>query len=591
MKTKYISILPVFILGLVAMAQAQQDSTRLKQEVEVTKAYQPSVPDAFKINDIPQIKEEKTEKPVFEYSISSEPVFSTFSVKPVQAATMVGEPKAELNKGLLKLGIGNYLTPYGELFYNAVPGNKSNFGMHFSHLSSHGKIKLMNDDKVDAPFSNNSAEIFGKHFYGNSTLTITGFFDRKGFQYYGYSGNQLTDAEKEDIIPAWQDKQAYSKGGINFQLGSNPGAGSDMKYDLGLNYHYFGAKTGQREHLGKLDINLDKDFGHFRGLLESSLTFYRADKIANRITPASDQKQQVLLTMNPAVVFAGDNALLQLGIKTFTMIDDDEDAKFIVTPNLKAEWSPVENILTLYAHVSGGFDQNVYSKIAAENPYAAPDHDIRDTEYRYILSGGIKGKFSSKTNYRAGVSYSGIKNMHFYYAQETWENHSSVAPFRRYNTFDVMYDDLNLLKFSGEFFHAASENLSLHLAGNYYSYDMKTLSQPWYMPEFDADLSLIYKTGGPLSFTLDAYVIGKRQYLLQKSYLSDLILSSVPVVSELPLTPMDPVFDLNASVEYKYNQKLSFFLQLNNFAFQHYETWSGYANQGFNMLAGLSFSF
>ncbi len=586
MKIKYIKLLPIFILGFTVMVQAQQDTTRLKQEVEVTKAYQPSVSDAFKINDIPQIKEETTEKPVFEYSISSEPVFSTFSVKPVQAATMVGEPKTELGKGLLKLGMGNYLTPYGELFYNAIPGNKSNFGMHFKHLSSHGEIKLMNDDKVNAPFSNNSVEIFGKRFYRNSTLAVTGFFDRKGFQYYGYTGNKLTDAEKEAIIPTWQDKQAFSKGGIDFRLSSNPRAGSEMEYDLGLNYHYFGAKTGQREHLGKLNLNLDKDFDYFTGLLESSLTFYRADKIANRITPASDQKQQILLMVNPAVVFTGGNALLQFGIKTYTMIDDDEDAKITVTPNAKAEWSPVENILTLYAHASGGFDQNVYSKIAAENPYAAPDHDIRNTEYRYIFSGGIRGKFSSKTNYRAGVSYSGIKNMHFYYAHGL-DNYLPASPIRTLNnTLGVVYDDLKLLKFSGEFFHAASENLSFHLEGNYYSYDLETLVQPWQMPEFDVDLSLIYKTEGPLSFTLDAYVIGKRQAL----FIDNWSVEVLPGFTET-ISTMDPVFDLNASVEYQYNQKLSFFLQLNNFAFQHYETWSGYANQGFNALAGLSFSF
>ncbi|HBL75220.1 MAG: hypothetical protein A2W90_06085 [Bacteroidetes bacterium GWF2_42_66] len=588
MKINYISLLPVFILSSVGIVNAQKDTTRLKQEVEVTKAYQPSISDAFKINDIPQIKEEKTDKPVFEYSISSEPVFSTFSVKPVQAATMVGEPKTELGKGLLKLGIGNYLTPYGELFYNAIPGNKSNFGMHFKHLSSHGKIKLVNDDKVDAPFSDNAAEIFGKRFYRNSTLTVTGFFDRKGLQYYGYTGDKLTDAEKEAIIPTWQDKQVFSKGGVDFCLKSNTGASasSDMKYDLGFNFQYFGAKTGQRENLGKMQVSLNKNLDQFEGLLESSLTFYYADKIANRVTPASNQKKQILLMVNPAIVFTGDNALLQIGAKTYTMIDDDEDARIVVTPNVKAEWSPVENILTLYAHAGGDFGHNVYSKIAAENPFAAPDHDIRNTEYQYILSGGIRGKFSSKTNYRAGVSYSGIKDMHFYYAQG-FDYYSEESSFRNLqNTLDVVYDDLKLLKLTGEFFHAASENLSFHLEGNYYSYEMETLAQPWHMPEFDVDLSLIYKTDGPLCFTLDAYVIGKRQALFVDSW-SSMIL---PGFTET-IYPMDPVFDLNASVEYQYNRKLGFFLQLNNFAFQHYETWSGYANQGFNVLAGVNFSF
>ncbi|MDX9883634.1 MAG: hypothetical protein RBS73_16355 [Prolixibacteraceae bacterium] len=584
-KIKYICLLAFIFPATANVLTAQQQDAKLKQEVEVTKAYRPSVSDAFKINDIPQIKEEKTGKPVFEYSISSEPVFSTFSVKPVQAATMVGEPTPGLGKGLLKLGAGNYLTPYGELFYNAIPGKNSNFGMHFKHLSSHRKIKLMNDDKVDAPFSDNSAELFLKNFYRNSTLSATAFFDRKAFRYYGYTGNRLTDAEKEAIIPSWQDKQAFSKGGIDLRLNSKPG-GSGIQYDLGLNYHYFGAKTGQREHLGKLNMNIDKSFDSFKGILESSLTFYRADKITNRVAPASTQKQQLLLMINPAVVFTTDNALLQIGAKTYTMIDDDEDARVTVTPNIKAEWSPVSGILTLYAHAGGNYGHNVYSKIAAENPYSEPGHDIRNTEYQYILSGGIRGKFSSKTNYRAGVSYSGIKDMHFYHAYGL-DNYLPASPSRTlYNTLGAMYDDVKLLQLTGEIFHAASENLSFHLEGNYYSYELETLAQPWHMPEFDLDMSLIYKTGGPLSFTLDAYVIGKRQVLFVDSWSS-----MIPPGFTETIYPMDPVFDLNASIEYQYNEKLGFFLQLNNFAFQRYETWAGYANQGFNALAGINFSF
>lgn len=586
MRIKYISLLPVFILVAVNIAQAQQNDKKLKQEVEVTKAYQPSVSDAFKINDIPQIKEEKTEKPVFEYSIYSEPVFSTFSVKPVQAATIVGEPKTELGKGLLKLGVGNYMTPYGELFYNAIPGDKSNFGMHFKHMSSHGKIKLINDDEVDAPFSDNYAEIFGKRFFRNSTLGISGFFDRKGFQYYGYSGVLLTDTQKEAIIPTWQDKQAFSKGGANIRLKSNPGARTGINYDLGLNYHYFGAKTGQREHLGKLNVNMDKDFDTFKGVLESSLTFYRADKIANRIVPASNQRQQILLMVNPSVVFKTENSLLQLGAKTYTMIDDDVAAKFTITPNVKAEWSPVENILTLYAHADGYLEQNVYSKIAAENPFAASDHDIRDTEYQYILSGGLKGKFSTKTNFLIGASYSGIKDMHFYVVNGL-DNYLAASPLRiMNNTLDVVYDDIKLLKFTAEVFHAASENLSFQIKGNYYSYDLKTIAQPWHMPEFDVNLAINYKTSNNLTFTLDTYVLGNRKALFVDNWSSFVL----PGFTETVYS-MDPVFDLNASVEYQFSDKLSFFLQLNNFAFQQYETWLGYTNQGFNALAGVNFSF
>ena len=152
------------LIFVSANAWGQKDTIQLKQEVEVTKAYQPTISEVEKINDIPKIITEQTEAPTFDYSIYSKPLFSTFDVPPVAAAKMVGEPKPPMGKGLLKLGIGNYLTPYGELFYNAQPDRNSNFGMRFMHFSSSGKIKLLNDDKVNAPESENSAELFGEKF-------------------------------------------------------------------------------------------------------------------------------------------------------------------------------------------------------------------------------------------------------------------------------------------------------------------------------------------------------------------------------------------------------------------------------------------
>ena len=70
-----LSLLIVALFLGIGSAMAQKDSTKLKQEVEVTKAYQPEINPAVKINDIPQIKTEQTENPTFDYSIFSKPVF------------------------------------------------------------------------------------------------------------------------------------------------------------------------------------------------------------------------------------------------------------------------------------------------------------------------------------------------------------------------------------------------------------------------------------------------------------------------------------------------------------------------------------
>jgi len=597
MKKQHKIALSLLAFGLLmgsGNAMAQKDSLKLKQEVEVVKAYQPSILEAQKINDIPQIKPEQTEAPTFDYSIFSKPVFSTFDPTPVAAAKMVGDPKSPMGMGLLKLGFGNYLTPYGELFFNAQPSKKSNFGMHFRHLSSSGKVKLLNDDLVKAPEAENTAEIFGKAFFRKSTLSGSLAFDRKAFTYYGYAGDRLSDELKEEMIPHFQDKQYFSKGTAAFHLKSETLSTAELNYDFGAKYHYFISKTGQTEHEVVLSGDVSKNIDNALGFLSASLTVYKADSIMNRYYSGFGKKQQTILRANPSVMWSTENASLQLGLNTAMILDIDTDAAFKIWPKVKAEWSPVPQILTLFAGVDGRLQHNTYSAIAAENPYVDPYHDVANTNYKYIVSGGFKGKLSSKTNYVAEASYSVVEDQHFYYTYGIDLAKPVPSGRRLLNTFPVIYDDLNVLKLSGEVMHSVSDNFSLHLLGNYYSYDLKSLKKAWQMPNFDLTLSGVYKPAEQLKFTADIFVVGARNALIE-DFDSRFLLSSSVYIPEVMSTQtevaMDPIIDLNVGAEYQFSPKLNFFAKLNNFGFQKYEQWLGYTNKGLNWMAGISYSF
>jgi len=582
MKIKKIYRITILIAALIIGSlnvMAQKDTVKLKQEVEVSKNYQPSILDVEKLNDIPKIKAEQTEPPTFNYSIFSKPVYSIFDLTPVAAAKMVGEPKPELKNGLLKLGTGNYLTYYGELFYNVQPDKNSNFGMHFKHLSSSEKVKLLNDDKVKAPQSENVAEIFGKKFFKRSTLSGTVGFNRQAFNYYGYTGRLLTDAEKDQIIPFYQEKQHFLKGTADVRLKSGKTYASNINYDLGFNYHYFVSKTEQREHQTVFSADLGKKFDQTIGLLNSSLTYYRAFGIRNRFTSAIGPKQQILLKINPSVMWKTDDAELQAGLNTTMIFDDDTDGQLFIYPKIKAEWSPVPNILTLFAGVDGYLQHNTYSAIAAENPYVDPDHDIRNAKFAYILSGGLKGKLSSKTNYVTGVTYSSIKDQHFYFNRG---NNPLSGVQSLNNTFSVLYDDVKVVKLSAEILHTVSDNFSLHLSGNSYSYELATIQKAWQMPNFDVSFSGIYKATDQLKLNADLFLIGGRTALISEGDVS-----SVPSRE----VNMDPIIDLNVGAEYRFSDKLSIFGKVNNLGFQKYEQWLGYTDKGFNWLAGISYLF
>lgn len=567
-------------------AMAQKDTLKLRQEVEVTKAFQPTINEAVKINDIPKIKPEQTEVPTFDYSIYSKPIFSTFEPTPVAAAKMVGDPRPEMGKGLLKLGFGNYLTPYGELFFNAQPDKKSNFGMHFKHLSSYGKLNLLNGDRVEAPQSVNEAEIFGKKFFHKSTLSGSLAFDRKAFTYYGYTGDELTDVQKDQIIPYFGKKQNFSKGTADIRLNSETLSADDLNYDVRLNYHYMVSKTGQKEGQMVFSGDFGKKFGDMFGILNASMTYYSADSIFNRDTHVYGSRLQTLIRVNPSVKWVADNASLQAGLNSMIVFDDQSTNKVMIWPKVKAEWSPVEQVLTLFVAADGYLKHNTYSAIATENPYVDPYHDVANANYKYILSGGFKGKLTPKTNYVAEAAYSVIKDQHFYITNgmDFYKTTSTTRLLN--NTFSFIYDDVNVLKLSGEVLHSVSDKFSFHLLGNYYSYDLKTMKTAWQMPNFDVTLSGVFQPSEQLRFNADIFLIGSQTALLN-DYSANFPLAQ-PTAHEIS---MDPIIDLNVGGEYQFSEKFSFFAKLNNFGFQKYEQWLGYANKGFNAMVGASYKF
>lgn len=64
-----------------------------------------------------------------------------------------------------------------------------------------------------------------------------------------------------------------------------------------------------------------------------------------------------------------------------------------------------------------------------------------------------------------------------------------------------------------------------------------------------------------------------------------------PAFFDQEVVTLKSYFDLNAHVGYRYNERLTGFLKLNNIANQDYERWINYPVQGFQFLVGASYKF
>jgi hypothetical protein len=574
------ALIAVFILATYS-AQAQRD-TILRQEVEVVKSFSPAVMDAQKINEIPVIKDVEHKKPNFDYSIFSQPVFSTFSVTNLQAATIIGKPKDELGFGLLRLGAGNYNKPYGEFFFNNKNIKNSIFGLHLKHLSSHSNLKLESGDKVKAPYSNNEAEMFIKHMFRRSTLSFNVDFNHDGFNYYGYPGELSIPEDIGIYAPYLGTRQTFTKGGLNISLQNLAAGKRDPSTGFDFKYHHFGTKTGQREHFGTFTMNFKRPSDAITFLIDAGAEYSQATKLYIDTTNTNATRSQTWIFGKPAIYIGNETINLKAGVNAWMVFDNQNKTNFRFTPNVRFNFSPVKELINVFAGVDGNNYHNYYSAIAYNNPFIDPEISVKNHFEKFRFYGGFDGKFSSRTNFKIQVDHSTFVGHPFYYMKQTIVGSPTSLPIAPYinNVFDVLYDDMKKLKFNGEVTHIIGEKLNLLLGASVYKYTMSNEPEAWNMPAFDATLALSYQVTDRLRVATDIYAIGKRNALIR---------NTVGINDDI--MPLDMVIDMNARGIYDITGKLSAFAQLHNFGFQKYERWLGYPVQSFNFLGGISFSF
>lgn len=574
-------LITLFISGTYS-AQAQRD-TVLRQEVEVVKSFSPAVMDAQKINEIPVIKDVEHKKPTFDYSIFSQPVFSTFSVTNLQAATIVGKPKEELGFGLLRIGAGNYNKPYGEFFFNNKNVKNSIFGLHLKHLSSHSNLKLESGDKVKAPYSNNEAEMFIKHMFRRSTLSFNVDFNHDGFNYYGYPGALPILDTISIYAPYLGTRQTFTKGGINISLHNLAAGKRDPSTGFDFRYHHFGNKTGQREHFGTFTMNFKRPTDSFTFLIDAGAEYSQATNLFIDTTNINATRSQTWIFGKPAIFIGNETINLKAGVNAWMVFDNQNKTNFRFTPNVRFNFSPVKELITVFAGVDGNNYHNYYSAIAYSNPFIDPEISVKNHFEKFRFYGGFDGRFSSRTNFKIQMDHSTFVGQPFFYMKQTIVGSPTslpVSPFIN-NVFDVLYDDMKKLKFNGEITHTIGEKLNLLVGASVYKYNLSNEPEAWHMPSFDATLALSYQVTDRLRVATDIYAIGKRNALIRDTATS----------ASDEIIPLDMVIDMNARGIYDITGKLSAFAQLNNFGFQKYERWLGYPVQSFNFLGGISFSF
>jgi hypothetical protein len=544
---------------------------KYNEVVKIVAEYTPTISDAYKINLNPKIEDTIVEAPKLSYYINSVKMNTGFELEPIKPLRMSAEPLDKLYNSLLNVGIGNYLTPYAEFFYNSLQSKDYNAGFHFRHLSSNAKDGIKG--YKNSYYSDNEVNVYGKYFMQSYTLFGDINYVRNVVHYYGHQTDFPNDSIKEVTLNKTGQKQIFTFVNLNAGITGNYHDAQHLGYEVKFKYYNLSDLFSAKENNIRLNGFVSKNVS-FMSSAKTQMVMVSADisyfnNVNNFMNTGS-----TLYKVTPELRTDFNKLKVNIGLN----ISDhaDADAKFRISPVINANLALVSDMLYVYSGINGGFVRNTYKAFSDANPFI--NSDITEpftskksyTTNKIEFSGGIKGSFSKNLSFNASITTTDAENVPLFVTDT-----NTLAR----NRFTVVYNNIQITNLMGEISWEQSGKLDIMLRGDYFNYTLSNESYAWEKPLYDLSLSARYHFNEQLILKADLF--GLFNIYEGKFDKNKVILAQ----------KTDHIFDINLSGEYRFTKQLSAFLNLNNLAFDRYYRWYNYPSEKFNFLAGVSYRF
>jgi hypothetical protein len=528
-----------------------------QSKVDVTKPYEPAIKDANKISKMPIIKDTAKIETTFEYDISASPYLSSFSLENIKPARLKGEEPELLERGYVRGGFGNYLSPLLEVRVHSLRSNIYRWNAFYEHESVNGKIKNQYGNQQFAGFSYNRIGAKGERIFPNAVFY--GQFDfrnRKNYFYGRTLDNPLVDVENNEYEKKDMDAQPVNRFVTEIGINSTHLDSTHLNYKLFGKFRHTNSKYSAKEDQTSIGADLDYYFNH---------QFIGTQGVINYIQNEGmvDTLEHIFVDFNPWIGAFGKRWRVQLGVNTTY---DQKTAEYLFYPSAKLHYNIVSFIMVPYFEYSGDYQINTFQKIVDENHFVSPTIYVQPTNYKKIISGGLRGNMSSRLGFNLNATWREIEDQYFYIDGDT------VSDVQYFN---VTYDNMRHLRFLAEISWKKSEVFNVLVQAAYNQYSLDTLNHPYYMPVYEINAHTRYNLKDKIILTADAFFKGERFAYDMKN--GD--------------KKLKDIFDLNIGAEYRYNHFLSGFIQLNNLLAQKRYEWLNYRLLGFQATIGATYRF
>lgn len=508
-----------------------------------------------KINDPANTKDTVLPAPAFNYNLQPKRYMTTVKIDTIRAAKISSEPLQKLYRTYAKLGVGNYATFMGEFSAGSLRSKTNAWGAHVKHFSAGSGPKNAEGDF--SGFTQQDANIFGKHFYKKHILY--GGFDYDRDVVYNYGSAALVNNYSKAA-----SKQFFNYYGVNADIISHFTDSEAVNHHEYIRYYHLNdrfktnesnflltSSTGRFIRTEHIDLDFGLDYNHNSSELDSA--------------------NNTIVWLRPTFGFSGNKFSIRIGGNL--SIDAGDETFVYFNPVFEGSYDIVNHIIVPYFRVDGRLERNSYRSLSMENPFllSASAFSLHNTGHKYELSFGLRGSLSSELVYDVHAMRVELLNAPFFI--NTTEQQDL---FR--NKFAVVYDTADVVNVHGQIGWSHFEKIHITATGDWYKYNMTHEEHPWHTPTLRLSLLGEYNIQDKILAHAEVYYLNG-QYASLRDGTTNTVVN------------MKGLVDVNIGFEYRYTKFLSAFLNFNNITGQRYERWYAYPTQKFNLLGGITYTF
>lgn len=535
-----------------AQGQNKKD-TSTNKHVTIELKYQPILIDAVKIESVPVIEKPLPTTPNYTYAITSKQAQTDKIVNPIPPADLLKKEENLYPSSFVKLGYGNMKTPLAELYFNNKQNKQYSYGIQYRFLQTNS-----NQNKSFADFTDHVGKAYLSSFSTNGEFGLEVNYKQNSYNYFGFVDTiNTSDKDLSRTIRNFEAKAYYN---------STPAKSSKVKHRTAFNFYNFqiGGATENDYSLSSKIYGAVSDFNDLQnGVLSATIGIdYTTLQLPNL-----KSKNRFFIQLDPRFDFKYDVLDLSVGFNSTVFFDGNDTAKLFPNLVVKANLPLIEKVANLYGGIDGRYRKQSLKNILQTNQFTST-YNITNAYENIRAYVGINGKVGSSIDASFEINYLDVSNMPLFITRKD-----------SFNSFAMILDQANILKFGGVLNYSFSEKARIGLSGNFYNYTFTGQAQAWQLPNIEGKLNMNFNIKNKVYPHFDIVAMSLQK---QRTGLDDKNYKS---------STLNAFYDISAGIDFRFRPKLSLFVQANNIVSSRYQRWYSYPVYGFNAVGGLTMIF